>query len=164
MLLWMHAVTCLGLAGVGIPIILELHRFFVAISRAVVNHDDCAGTAPDPLVWSAGVLLKRRRILDAVRNYDMLLGPAFLFGPLIGLVSFPLSLLLRMLMLGLTLLVSLFSGLLSLVLCVGRLLELTLVWVGKISLGILGQGAQFQCRLFLLVQALIRGNPAREGE
>ena len=64
-----------------------------------------------------------------------------------------------MLMLGLTLLVSLFSGLLSLVLWVGRLLELTLVWVGKISLGIEGQGAQFQCRLFLFVQALKCGDP-----
>ena len=67
-----------GFAGVGIPIILELHRFFVASSRAVVNHDDCAGTAPDPFVWSAGVFLKRRRILDAVRDYA-LLGPAFIW-------------------------------------------------------------------------------------
>ena len=76
--------------------------------------------------WSAGGILKRRRILDAVRNYAMLLGQ-LLFRLLIWLVSFPLSLLLRMLMLGLTLLVSLFSGLISLVLCDGRLLELTLV-------------------------------------
>ena len=33
---------------------------FIAISRAVVNHDDSAGTAPDPLVWSAGSLPKKK--------------------------------------------------------------------------------------------------------
>ena len=62
-------------------------------------------------------------------------------------------------MLGLTLLVTLLSGLISFVLCVGRLLELTLVWVGKIFLGILGRGAQSQCRLFLFVQALKCDDP-----
>ena len=30
-----------------------LHRFFIAISRDVVNHVDGASTALDPLVWSA---------------------------------------------------------------------------------------------------------------
>ena len=28
--------------------------FFIAISSAVVNHDGWCGTAPDPMVWSAG--------------------------------------------------------------------------------------------------------------
>ena len=37
-------------------VIVELHRFFIAISRAVVNHDDREGTAPDPHVWSDGAL------------------------------------------------------------------------------------------------------------
>ena len=32
------------------PIVLALHRFFIAISRAVVNHDGGAGTSIDPLV------------------------------------------------------------------------------------------------------------------
>ena len=32
------------------------HRFFVAIARTVENHDDGGGTAPHPLVWSAGSL------------------------------------------------------------------------------------------------------------
>ena len=36
------------------PVLLDLHRFFIAISRAVVNHDGRNDTAPDPLVWSAG--------------------------------------------------------------------------------------------------------------
>ena len=41
------------------PVILDLRLFFIAISRAVVNHDGRDGTAPDPLVWSAGALPKR---------------------------------------------------------------------------------------------------------
>ena len=49
--------------------------FFVAIARAVVNHDDGRGTAPDPLVWSAGSLPKRPRVLHAVRDFAFLPGP-----------------------------------------------------------------------------------------
>ena len=45
------------------PVILDFHRFFIAISRAAVNHDDRDGSAPDPLVWSAGALPKRRRVV-----------------------------------------------------------------------------------------------------
>ena len=50
------------------PVVLFLHRFFIAISRAVVNCDDSSGLAPHPLVWSAGRLPKRRRIADVVRD------------------------------------------------------------------------------------------------
>ena len=39
-----------GVCGRWYPVILDLHRFFIAISRAVVNHDGRDGTAPDPLV------------------------------------------------------------------------------------------------------------------
>ena len=55
--------------------ILDLHRFFSAISRAAVNHDDRGGTAPDPMVWSAGALSKRRQLVQAVRDLSFLLGP-----------------------------------------------------------------------------------------
>ena len=48
-----------GVCGRWYPVILSLHRFFIAISRAVVNHGWNDGTAPDPLVWSAGALPKR---------------------------------------------------------------------------------------------------------
>ena len=48
-----------GVCGRWYPVILDLHRFFIAISRAVVNRDGREGTAPDPLVWSAGALPKR---------------------------------------------------------------------------------------------------------
>ena len=34
----------------------------------MVNHDGGIGTAPDPLVWSAGALPKRRRLVHAVRD------------------------------------------------------------------------------------------------
>ena len=52
----MLVVTCLGFCNRWYPVVLDLHRFFIAISRAVVNHDGGVGTAPDPLVWSAGAL------------------------------------------------------------------------------------------------------------
>ena len=64
----MLVVTCLGFVVDWYPIILDLHRFFIAVSRAVVNLDGRGGTAPDPLVWSAGPLHKRRRLVHAVRD------------------------------------------------------------------------------------------------
>ena len=64
-----------GGCGRWYPVILDLHRFFIAISRAVVNHDDGGGSAPDPLIWSAGALSKRRRLVHAVRDRALLPGP-----------------------------------------------------------------------------------------
>ena len=42
------------------PIMLDLHRFMVAISRIEVNHDGSGGTAPDAMVWDKGGTLKTR--------------------------------------------------------------------------------------------------------
>ena len=42
------------------PIILDLHKFMVAISRIEVNHDGFGGTAPDAMVWDKGGVLKTR--------------------------------------------------------------------------------------------------------
>ena len=64
-----------GVCGRWYPVILDLHRFFIAISRAVVNHDGRGGTAPDPVVWSAGAHPKRRRLAHAVRDGVFLPGP-----------------------------------------------------------------------------------------
>ena len=64
-----------GVCGLWYPFILDLHRFFIAIARAVVNHDGLGGTAPNPLVWSAGALRKRRRLVHAVRDRAFLPGP-----------------------------------------------------------------------------------------
>ena len=72
-----------GVCARWYPVVLDFHRFFIAISRAVVNHDGLGGTAPDPLVWSAGALGKRRRLVHAVRDrafYQVRLA----FGVLIG--------------------------------------------------------------------------------
>ena len=57
-----------GVCGRWYPVLLDLHRFFIAIFRAVVNHDGTDGTAPDPLVWSAGAGPKWRRLVHAVRD------------------------------------------------------------------------------------------------
>ena len=65
------------------PIIGQLHRFMVAISRVSVNHDVRGGTAPDSLVWDRGGVVKRRKIEVRV-NVDIaaLPGPpGFLHGP-----------------------------------------------------------------------------------
>ena len=106
----MLVVTFLGFVVVGTLSILDLHRFFIAISRAVVNHDDLGGTAPHPLVWSAGALRKRRRLVFAVRDRAFLPGPPLGFGVLSG-VRFPLLLfLVQMLIFGLTLLVFWLNG------------------------------------------------------
>ena len=56
------------------PVILDLHRFFIVISRAVVNHDGNDGTALGAVVWSAGALPQRRRLVHAVRDLAKLLG------------------------------------------------------------------------------------------
>ena len=57
-----------GVCGRWYPVLLDLHRFFIAISHPVVNHDGRDGTAPDPLERSAGAHPKRRRLVHAVRH------------------------------------------------------------------------------------------------
>ena len=64
-----------GVCGRWYPVILDLHLFFIAISRAVVNYDGSDGTALDSLVWSACALTKRRRLVHAVRDRAFLPGP-----------------------------------------------------------------------------------------
>ena len=64
-----------GVCSRWYPVVLDLHRFFIAISRAVVNHNRFGGTAPDPMVWSAGSMPKRRRLVHAVRDLALLPGP-----------------------------------------------------------------------------------------
>ena len=67
-----------GGCGRWYPAILDLLWFFIAISRAVVNHDGRDGTAPDPLFWSAGALPERRRLVHAVRDLAFLPSPSAL--------------------------------------------------------------------------------------
>ena len=63
-----------GVCGRWYPFLLDLHRFFIAISKAVVNQDGVGDTALDPMVWSAGSLPKRRRVVHVVRNFAVLPG------------------------------------------------------------------------------------------
>ena len=166
-----------GVCNRWYPVILDLHRFFIAVSRAVVNYDGGPGTAPDPLVWSAGSLPKRRRLVHAVRDRAFLPGPPGLWdsewvafpAPVITdddialwpiLLDFWLSgflfwLVFIGLLVGLILVLAVFlmlsfSSCMNFGLVRGSLLR-------RLLLVILGPGAQFQCRLFLLVQALIFG-------
>ena len=39
-------------------IMLELHKFMVAISRIEVPHDGYGGTAPDAMIWDKGSIVK----------------------------------------------------------------------------------------------------------
>ena len=74
----------LKVRGCSYPIMLELHRFMIAIARVSINHDGRGGTAPDPLVWDQGGRPKTRKIGIRV-NIDLasLPGPpGFLGGPL----------------------------------------------------------------------------------
>ena len=91
------------------PVILDLHRFFIAISRAVVSHDGLGGTAPHPLVWSAGAPCKRRWLIFAVRDRAFLPWPPRIC--VLSGIMFPLLLfLVMMLIFGLILLVFCLNG------------------------------------------------------
>ena len=68
--------NCAGVCARWRPVVLSLHRFFIAIARAVVNHDGEAGTSMDPMVWSVGSVPKWRKVAHAVRDRASLPGPA----------------------------------------------------------------------------------------
>ena len=61
----------------------QLHRFIIAVSRVVVNHDGRRVSAPDPLVWDQGSKSKQRK--TDVRVFVDLASlpgpPGFLNGP-----------------------------------------------------------------------------------
>ena len=58
------------------PIIFDLHRFMVAISRIEVNHDGFGGTAPDAMVWDKGGIVKTR-----APSFRLIIDHATLPGP-----------------------------------------------------------------------------------
>ena len=60
---------------------------FIAMARAVVNHDGEAGTSLDPVVWSVGCAPKRRRVVHAVRDRAFLPGPAGIWDGEWGVVA-----------------------------------------------------------------------------
>ncbi len=58
------------------PIIFDLHKFMVAISRIEVNHDGFGGTAPDAMVWDKGGIVKTR-----ASSFRLIVDHATLLGP-----------------------------------------------------------------------------------
>ena len=69
------------------PVVLELHRFFIAIARAAVNEDGCSRVALHPTVWSCGGLAKRRKVLVSAWEYAWVPGPVGLWRH--GSISWP---------------------------------------------------------------------------
>ena len=78
----MLGVTFVGLWAV-VPGCKGSSAFLHCHLPAVVNDDGSAGTAPRPLVCSAGGLPKRHRVVHAVRDAACCLG-LHLFGNLVG--------------------------------------------------------------------------------
>ena len=159
-----------------VPGVSDAASFFV-ISRAVVNRADGGGSAPDPLVLSAGALPKTRRLVHAVRDRAflpvpsgtregewILLGSAPVIADDVGAWPYSVEILVKWVT---------FLGTLhrpavgaDLGLVVSRLLKFSSYmssgqvrgwsWT-RMSAVIGGLDAQFQCRLFRFVQALIFG-------
>ena len=76
----MLVVICLGFVVAGTLLVLDLHRFFIAISRAVVIHDGRDGSTPDPIVWSAGTPPIRRRLVHCGSGQSFLAWAAWYWG------------------------------------------------------------------------------------
>ena len=60
----------LGARSHWYPIMVDLHRFMIAIARVSVNHDGEGGSAPDPLVWVQWSKPKVRKLAIRV-NVDL---------------------------------------------------------------------------------------------
>ena len=69
------------------PVVLELHRIFIAIARAVVNDDGCAGVALHPTVWSNGGLANKRKVRVSAWEFAWVPSPVGLWRH--GSVSWP---------------------------------------------------------------------------
>ena len=61
------------------PIVRELHHFFIAIARSVLNNDGESGTSLHPVIWSNTANPKRRRIYPGGGNFARLPGPVSLW-------------------------------------------------------------------------------------
>ena len=56
------------------PVVRELHRFFIAIVRSVLNDDGMSGTTLHPVVWSAAANPKMKRVEPGGGNFARLSG------------------------------------------------------------------------------------------
>ena len=66
---------CVNACHHGYPMIMDLHRYFIAVARVAVNHDPGHGTAPDPTVWCTGAAAKRAKPREAVCDFAAAPGP-----------------------------------------------------------------------------------------
>ena len=69
-------------------VVLELHRFFIAIARVAVNDDGCAGVALHPTVWSSGGLAKKRKVRVSAWEFAWVPGPVGLWRRLSSLAFY----------------------------------------------------------------------------
>ena len=69
--------------GYWYPIMIQLHKFMVAVSGVSVNHDEGGCNAPGPMVWDRGGAAKRSLVDVRINVYfASLLGPlGYLHGP-----------------------------------------------------------------------------------
>ena len=61
------------------PVVQDLHRFFIAIARSVLDDDGVSGTTLHPVVWSAAANPERRKVEQGNRNFARLPGPVHLW-------------------------------------------------------------------------------------
>ena len=62
--------TLLNVRDHWYPIVLQLHRFMIAVARVTVNYDGRGRSVPDPLVWDQGGRKKTSRV-DIRVNVDL---------------------------------------------------------------------------------------------
>ena len=74
-------------------IMIDLHKFMVAISRIEVNHDGYGGTAQDAMVWDRGGIVKpRASSFRLIVDHATLPGsPGFLSGTWCTLHPLPIT-------------------------------------------------------------------------
>ena len=90
-----------GVCSMWYPVVRHLHRFLLLLLGLLLIMMMTVGTAPDPLVWSAGSLPKRPRVLHAVRDFAFLPGTVGIWDGEFGCLLVSVVSLLRMLGYGL---------------------------------------------------------------
>ena len=90
-----------GVCGRWYPVLLDLHRFFIAISRTVVNHDGGIGTAPDPSGMVCWCSSQEASLGSCCSGSGLFCLDHLVFGILIGLIFLLLLSVLRTLHFGL---------------------------------------------------------------
>ena len=113
-------------------IMIDLHKFMVAISRIEVNHDGYGGTAPDAMVWDQGGIVKpRASSFRLIVDYASLPGPPGFLGST-WRTLYPLPITLEDVAVWPTVSTSSLNVLLSWPRCIGR--RVILIWANLVFL------------------------------